>query len=47
MKKTNIIITGGLGIIGSSLVKKLVSNKKYFLYIVDNLYTGSLLKFKL
>ena len=44
MKKTNIIITGGLGNIGSSFVKKLVNNKKYFLYIVDNLYTGSLSK---
>ena len=33
MKKTNIIITGGLGNIGSSFVKKLVNNKKYFLYI--------------
>lgn len=44
MKRINIIITGGLGNIGSSLTKKLITNKKYFIYIVDNLYTGSLSK---
>lgn len=44
MKRINIIITGGLGNIGSSLTKKLITNKRYFVYIVDNLYTGNLSK---
>ena len=28
MKKTNIVVTGGLGNIGSSLVKQLIKDKK-------------------
>ncbi len=38
MKK--ILITGGAGNIGSSLAKKLLTNNKYFVCVVDNLSTG-------
>ena len=44
MKKTNIVVTGGLGNIGSSLVKQLIKDKKNYIYIIDNLYTGKLSK---
>lgn len=44
MKK--VIVTGGLGFIGSNLVKKLVE-KKYFVIIVDKkTYSGSILNIK-
>lgn len=36
----NIIVTGGLGFIGSNLVEYLV-NKKYFVIIIDNLSYSS------
>lgn len=44
MKKTNIVVTGGLGNIGSSLVKQLIKDKKNYIFIIDNLYTGKLSK---
>ena len=31
----NILITGGLGLIGSNLLKRLISNKHYKIKIVD------------
>ena len=34
----NILFTGGAGFIGSSIIAKL--NKKYNIYVVDNLLTG-------
>ncbi len=42
--KTNILITGGAGNIGSSLARKLAENSNYQIVIVDNLSTGSLSK---
>lgn len=43
MKKTNILITGGAGYIGSNVAKELLINfKNIRLIIVDNLETGSL-----
>jgi UDP-glucose 4-epimerase len=36
-----ILVTGGAGNIGSSLVKGLLKTEKYFVSIVDNLSTGS------
>lgn len=39
--KTNILITGGAGNIGSSLAKKLLENPNYHIVIIDNLSTGS------
>jgi len=39
--KTNILITGGAGNIGSSLAQKLSENPNYQIIIVDNLSTGS------
>lgn len=44
MKK--ILITGGAGNIGSSLVARLASSRDYFVTVVDNLLTGSLLKLR-
>ena len=38
----NILITGGLGLIGSNLLKKLISNKNYKIKIVDNLWRGKI-----
>ena len=37
----NILITGGCGFIGSNFVKKIL-NKKYNIFIIDNLSTGYL-----
>ena len=49
----NILITGGLGFIGSSLIRKLIRNKKYNILNIDSLtyansshYQKSLLKNK-
>ncbi|GAB4205411.1 MAG: NAD-dependent epimerase/dehydratase family protein [Bacteroidia bacterium] len=39
--KTNILITGGAGNIGSSLARKLSENPEYQVVIADNLSTGS------
>ena len=38
----NILITGGAGKIGGSLVRALVKNGSYFVQIVDNLSTGKM-----
>ena len=35
----NILVTGGAGFIGSSIIDKL-NKKKYNIYVVDNLLTG-------
>ena len=40
--KKNIIITGGLGFIGSKLIKKLIKN--YKIIVLDNFYTSSVKK---
>ena len=40
--KKKIIITGGLGFIGSKLIKKLI--KKYKIIVLDNFYTSSIKK---
>ena len=42
IKKTKILITGGLGFIGSYLVEFLLEKKKYSITILDDLSTGSL-----
>lgn len=39
MKNKNILITGGLGFVGSALVQELVKKNK--IYVLDNLFTGS------
>lgn len=41
MKKTNILITGGAGFIGSHLADSLLS-KSYEVFVIDNLSTGSI-----
>ena len=38
----NILITGGAGCIGSSLVHALLDNGNYFVQVVDNLSTGNI-----
>jgi len=43
-EKTNILVTGGAGNIGSELVNSLIASGKYFVLIMDNLHTGSLTK---
>lgn len=40
-KKTNILVTGGAGNIGSALVEKLIKDKNNFVVVIDNLLTGS------
>ena len=39
MKNKNILITGGLGFVGSHLAEKL--SKYNNVYVIDNLFTGS------
>ncbi|MBL4592856.1 MAG: NAD-dependent epimerase/dehydratase family protein [Flavobacteriales bacterium] len=39
--KTNILITGGAGFIGSALVEELIKDANNFVVVVDNLQTGS------
>jgi len=39
--KTNILVTGGAGFVGSSLAEKLIENSNNYVVIVDNLLTGS------
>jgi UDP-glucuronate decarboxylase len=41
----NVLVTGGAGNIGSSLVKRLVESGSYYVVVLDNLITGS--KYKL
>ncbi len=38
---THILVTGGAGFIGSSLVEELIKNSKNFVVVVDNLQTGA------
>ena len=38
MQNKNILITGGLGFVGTWLVKELYKNNN--LYVLDNLFTG-------
>ena len=40
----NILVTGGAGNIGGSLVKRLVEDPDNFVVVVDNLFTGSIKK---
>lgn len=40
--KLKILVTGGAGFIGSSIVNKLCENKKYEVVVVDNLLTGDI-----
>jgi UDP-glucose 4-epimerase len=40
MQKRNVLVTGGLGFIGSNLVDELISNN-HKVYVIDNLVTGS------
>ncbi|MER2013188.1 MAG: NAD-dependent epimerase/dehydratase family protein, partial [Methanobrevibacter sp.] len=44
MKNNNILITGGLGFIGSYIVDELIDNNT--ITIVDNLSTGSIKNLK-
>jgi len=39
--KTNILVTGGAGNVGSALVERLIENANNFVVVVDNLRTGS------
>ena len=40
MSMTNILVTGGAGFVGSSLVNRLCRSEKYQVVVVDNLLTG-------
>lgn len=42
MKKIKVLVTGGAGFVGSSLVNKLASTDKYSVVVVDNLLTGDI-----
>jgi UDP-glucose 4-epimerase len=46
MKDINILITGGSGNIGSSLLEGLLKFNEYKVTVVDNLSTGSFSKIK-
>jgi UDP-glucose 4-epimerase len=39
--KTNILVTGGAGFVGSGLVEGLIADPNNFIVVVDNLQTGS------
>jgi UDP-glucose 4-epimerase len=40
MSKTKILVTGGMGFIGSNIARKLAENKDNYLVIADNMHTG-------
>jgi len=40
--KNNILVTGGAGFVGSSLVERLINDPNNFVVVVDNLQTGSI-----
>ena len=39
--KKKILVTGGAGFVGSHLCEKLVENKNYDVYSLDNYFTGT------
>ena len=39
--KTNILVTGGAGFVGSALVEELIKDENNFVVVVDNLQTGA------
>ena len=41
-KNDGIIVSGGAGFIGSNLVRKLVDNTSYKIYVIDNLCLGKI-----
>ena len=38
----NILVTGGVGFLGSNLCKKLLEDKNNFVFCLDNLYSGKM-----
>lgn len=40
MSKTKILVTGGMGFIGSNIARKLAENKENYVVIADNMHTG-------
>lgn len=40
MSKTKILVTGGMGFIGSNIARKLSENKDNYVVIADNMHTG-------
>lgn len=40
MSKTKILVTGGMGFIGSNIARKLADNKDNYVVIADNMHTG-------
>ena len=35
--KTKVLITGGFGFVGSSIVNKLLKKKKFKIFVIDNI----------
>ncbi len=42
--KTKILVTGGAGFVGSTMVDKLIENPDNFVLVVDNLSTGNIMR---